>query len=151
MSKSISLYCTQPLFEAVSVDPSIKNTISSSSEAKRLISLATKHFTSELTPVEKEEIPNLLRDTRVKSMLKAAEKVGQRNGWITGGFYGSVIGAITGGIAGIAFDAFFALVLLGALLGGLAIGFVASRIQGILTRWQTEEKIASGGGVRVHT
>lgn len=129
----------------------IKSLVDSSPNIKRLINYGKKHFTKGLTDKEKKEIPELLKDEKVQSMLKSATKVGQRNGWIGGGSSGAILGALIGVIPGLNdLDHFFAIVLLGALIGGVSLGFLASRIRGVLNRWTAEENISSGQGVRVH-
>jgi len=119
---------------------------------QRSIDLSKKYFASGLDDKELEEAEQLFKDPKVERLLKAAEKVGQRNGWISGGTYGSILGALSGGALSLAgAGPFFALVLIGAVMGGLSIGYISSKIVGVLTRWKAEENISSGGGVRVHT
>ena len=154
MSRSICILQEQILLyeENIPKDPQISQLIETSDSVKRIIDLSKKYFTSKLSKEELKEAEHLFKDPKVERLLKAAEKVGQRNGWISGGIYGSIAGSIVGGILSIGTAApFFALVLLGAIIGGLSIGFLTSRIVGILTRWKTEESLTKGDQVRIHT
>lgn len=130
----------------------LKSLIDTSPNIKKLIDYGKKHFTKGLSEQEKKEIPDLLKDPKVQAMLKSATKVGQREGWISGGIKGAILGGLIGGFPGLAdIDHFFAIVLLGALIGGVSLGFLTSVIRGVLKRWETESNIASGHGVRVVT
>jgi hypothetical protein len=117
---------------------------------QKFISLSKKAVNTPLTPNEKSEVDSLLKDPKVQAYLKAAEKVGQRIGWIRGGITGGLGGSIVGTGSALSLGVasglgIFALALLGAISGGLSIGYVASKIQGILRRWKTEEEITKGG------
>ena len=102
-----------------------------------------------LSPQEKKEIKSLLKDDKVERYLEASKKVGQRIGWIKGGLFGAASGTIHGSIAALGLGAtggwIFALILLGAIAGGLSIGWISSKIHGILRKWKSEEEITKGG------
>lgn len=150
MNRSINLYLTESNLN-IEKDPNIVKLIQTSSQVKRIIELAKKHFTKGLNDKEKEETQTLFKDPKVEQLLKAAEKVGEREGWIKGGFIGTLIGLFTGGVAGAGTDLFFAAVLLGAVLGGVGIGYLGSKIYKILKRWELEERITRGDTIRIHT
>lgn len=116
---------------------------------QRLITLSKKGIKSKLSPQEKKEVKSLLQDNKVEQYLEASKKVGQRIGWIKGGAFGAVSGSIHGTIAAVGLGAsglgIFALILLGAIAGGLSLGWISSKIQGILRKWKAEEQITKGG------
>jgi hypothetical protein len=129
-------------------DPSLSRIVKDPSVVK-FITLSKKLLNKELTPQEKKEYPNLLKDPKVQAYIQASKKVGQRIGWIKGGISGTVIGGLasTGpsaalGATGIGLAA---LALLGAIAGGLSVGYLASKIYGILRKWKTEEELTKGG------
>lgn len=122
----------------------------------RLVSISKSYFKSneKLDQKEQKEADELFKDPKVKRYLNAATKVGQRIGWIRGGMAGVTPGFLIGGIAGIStgtLSGILAVALLGAIIGGLSIGYLASRVMGVLKRWEAEEELASGKNVRVHT
>jgi len=122
----------------------------------KLINISKSYFKNKqtLTNTEEKELGDLFEDEKVKRYLAAATKVGRRIGWIRGSIAGIYAGGAFGAAAGLAsasISGVLGLALLGAIAGGLSIGFLASRIMGVLNRWETERKIASGGAVRVHT
>lgn len=151
--KSICLYMENYnlLFEmSIPKSSQISDLIQSNEQVKKFIDLAKKSFTKGLTPTEQKEADELFKDAKVRKLLEAAEKVGQREGWIRGGKVGSMIGGAVGAIGGIAAGGpVFALALLGAVIGGISIGYLLSRVHGVLNRWKTEEEIASGRGMRL--
>lgn len=116
---------------------------------QRLIELSKKGVKNKLSPQEKKEIKSLLKDDKVERYLEASKKVGQRIGWIKGGAFGTLSGAAQGALASFTVGAtgigIFALVLLGAIAGGLSIGWLSSKIHGILRKWKAEEEITKGG------
>lgn len=118
---------------------------------KRFISLSQKIMknSGRLSTFQQKEIKTLLDDPKVKAYLQASQKVGQRIGWIQGGAAGAISGGLVGaakaGVAGLALGPVVALALLGATAGGISIGYVVSKIKGILRRWKTEEEITKGG------
>lgn len=147
----LSIAVGQTLITEMNVpkDPKIKQLIQDSS-VQKFISLSRKAVKDPLTSSERTEVTNLLKDSKVRAYLKASEKVGQRIGWIKGGIFGSASGGVagTGGALALGVTSglgVFALALLGAIAGGLSIGYIASKIQGILRRWKTEEEITKGG------
>lgn len=118
---------------------------------KKLIDTSKKYFTT--GKYDKTEVEDLFQDPKVQSYLQAAVKVGRRDGWIRGGLLGSASGATVGAISGLLSGSivlFFALVLLGAVAGGLAFGYLTSRAFGILSKWEAERKISKSDGMRVH-
>lgn len=149
--KYLSIAVSQTILSESKVpkDPKISQLIKDP-VIQKFISLSKKAVNTPLTPNEKAEVDNLLKDPKVHAYLKAAEKVGQRIGWIRGGITGGLGGGVTGTGGALALGitsglGIFALALLGAIAGGLSIGYIASKIQGILRRWKTEEEITKGG------
>lgn len=120
-------------------------------QVQRLIDLSKKGMKGKLTPLEQKEIKSLLKDDKVEQYLQASKKVGQRIGWIKGGALGAASGSIHGAAAAVGLGAtgsalgFFALVLLGAIAGGLTVGWISSKIHGILRKWKSEEELTRGG------
>lgn len=153
MSNAISLFYETAIFEAkIPKDPEIGKIVNNTDSVKRIIDLSTKYFSSGLSKDEYKESQELFKDPKIERLLEAAVKVGQRNGWISGSLFGSMFGALTGGVLAITgASPFFALVLVGATIGGLSIGYVSSKIVGVLTRWETENNITSGKGARILT
>lgn len=121
---------------------------------KRLIDLSKKYFKENLTETEKEEVVDLLQHKKSISLIKASEKVGKRIGW----FRGFPPGFLAGGGISIIFLPFselpaaviLSLILLGAIAGGITVGFISSKIFSILNRWRTEEEIVSGRAARIN-
>lgn len=116
---------------------------------QRLITLSKKGIKEKLNPQEEKELKSLLKDDKVERYLEASKKVGQRIGWIKGGAFGAASGSIHGTIAAVSLGAsgagIFALILLGAIAGGLSIGWISSKIHGILRKWKAEEQLTKGG------
>jgi hypothetical protein len=129
-------------------DPSLRQLVKEP-PVQRLITLSKKGIKENLSPQEKKEIKSLLKDDKVERYLEASKKVGQRIGWIKGGLLGAASGTVHGTVAAIGLGAsgvgIFALVLLGAIAGGLSIGWLSSKIHGILRKWKAEEEITKGG------
>jgi hypothetical protein len=146
---SVAILETLLVEAKVPKDPKI-NQLVKDPVIQKFISLSKKAVNVPLTPNEKTEVDNLLKDPKVHAYLKASEKVGQRIGWVKGGVIGSLGGGVTGASGALAAGVtsglgVFALALLGAIAGGLSLGYVSSKIQGILRRWKTEEEITKGG------
>jgi len=117
---------------------------------KRFITLSQKIVKKgKIKTFERQEMTTLLDDPKVRAYLLASQKVGQRIGWIQGGAAGAVSGGLVAtakaGMAGLTLGPAIALALLGAIAGGISLGYVVSKIKGILRRWKTEEEITKGG------
>ena len=117
---------------------------------KRFISLSKKILKNgRMSTFERSEMTTLLDDPKVRAYLQASQKVGQRIGWIQGGSIGALSGGLLAtakaGLAGLTLGPAIALALLGAIAGGISVGYVVSKIKGILRRWKTEEEITKGG------
>lgn len=104
-----------------------------------------------------QKMKNLFDDPKIQSYLQASKKVGQRLGWIHGGAAGGALGwlggAGTSALMGASIGAIAALGILGAVAGGLIVGYPVSKLYGILRRWNTEAKMTQGGlagGTVVH-
>ena len=124
-------------------------------KVKKLISLSKKYFKNpnNVSEKDKNELEELFQDEKIKRYLVATTKVGRRMGWLSGGFFGGSFGATGGAIIGLGTGSllgWFALVLFGALIGGLSVGFITSRIMGDLRRWDAENQMTSGQALRVH-
>lgn len=117
------------------VDENIKDMVSDSI-VRRFIELCKKKFTTELTKNEQKTYNTLFEEPKVKAFLDAAEKVGRRNGWLSG----IPVGILVGGVAG-TLTLIPAIALLGAVLGGLSIGFLFSKVNEMLTRWKVEDQL----------
>lgn len=142
--------CEEILCEAeVPKDPTLSKMVKNP-KVMKLIGMSKKLIRGgKLSTFERQEMKTLLDDPKVKAYLQASEKVGQRIGWIqgslAGGLSGALIAAIKAGSAGMTLIPGLALVVLGAIAGGISLGFIASKIKGILRRWKTEEELTKGG------
>ena len=119
-------------------------------KVKKFITLSQKIVKDgKMKTFERREMTTLLDDPKVRAYLQASQKVGQRIGWIQGGALGAISGGLVAtakaGAAGLALGPAVALALLGAIAGGISLGYVVSKIKGILRRWKTEEEITKCG------
>lgn len=127
-------------------------------KVKSFIDLSKKVVSGKvpLKDSEKEEIDNLFKDPMVKAYIAAAVQTGKRDGWIFGSLAGGILGLIGASkiVASAGLTAFlpvFAASLVGAIAGGVAIGFVSSKALAILREWEAEDDVvklgAKTGGV----
>lgn len=108
--------------------------------------LSSKLLRTGLKPSEKEELRNLFEDPFVRNYLAAAEKVGRRYGWLIGGSGGGLAGYLAAVYKlppALSFLPPVAAALLGAVIGGLSIGYLGSRIGKVIRRWMAENAIVS--------
>ncbi len=145
---SVAVGIEAELLNEVQINSDIAQMVTEPS-VKKYISLNKKKLIGKkLTQFERNKEITLLDDPKVQEYLKASEKVGQRIGW----FQGSILGGLSGGAmtasalsTTVAGPALAALVLLGAVAGGISTGYPMSKLRGIFRRWKTEEKITQGG------
>ena len=104
------------------------------------------------TEPEQQKYRGMFEDEAVKDYIRAAAKTGERDGWIRGGLIGGLIGstaAISGFIDIVGGTPLAALALLGAIAGGLVIGYPVSKLLYIWRKWKAEDnvvKLAKVGG-----
>ena len=121
----------------------ITDLIGTYNSVKKIITLAQKFFLGSLADNEKIEAKRLFKDSNVQLLLDAAESLARRNEWVCKQFYGG----LTGGITQISFgetiytnlETMFALVLLGAIIGGKTIKVPISTIKDTLNKFKEED------------
>lgn len=109
-----------------------------------------KNGEDSLTPKEQQKYRGMFDDEAVKDYIKCAAKTGQRDGWLYGGILGSLVGFPLGAISALPLNVssiggILSLSLLGAIAGGVTIGFPLSKLLYILRKWKAEDDVVKLG------
>lgn len=117
--------------------------------SKKLVENGVDDFSKK----EAESYVGLFEDPTVKAYIAAARRTGERDGWIRGIFVGSIGGGLGGGLIGAGLGDLAGAIsvgLLGAVVGGAALGWTFSKALSWIRKWKAEDdiiKLGRSGGV----